>query len=112
MGFKGLGREAPTPLEDVKVLRLYLEQLASMPYLDGQEVTGVMPIGGSLVDVRHSLGRAYRGCWLVGQQYTPDAIYPLLPENARSGGTDITNFVTVVSPSAVVGDTSFKLWVY
>jgi hypothetical protein len=110
-GLRGLGQAAATALEDVKVLRKFVEQLPALAILNGQLVSGTIGAGSTFVRIRHSLDRAYQGGFVVGVS-VPEPVYVQTPAAALAGQTEIRTLVAVVTMVPVTADTTVSVWVF
>lgn len=106
-----LGRRTADTDDKVEVLRAYVEQLPKIPFLSGQSVSGTILTGKAVLLIRHTLKRPYEGAFIVGVS-VPQAVQVLTPDSATAGGDDITQFVVLVTGSAVSQDTDVNLWVF
>lgn len=77
--------------------RQVADQLNKIPVLDNQLIEDAV-VSGATLQVRHSLGRVYRGAFVAGQSDTSIVITPVHPsvasDPARSVELQVTGFAS------------------
>ena len=111
MTLRSLGQQAPTVEQDEVVLRKYLEQINKLNFINGNEVSAVIPAGQQAAIVPHALGRGYKGGVCTGVSFVVPAICQT-PQAAVDAGIDITKDVLLYITAVAGSDVTVTFWVY
>lgn len=112
MPLKTLARQSDFQEREIASLRDYVQQFSALELLNYQTVTGTITTGSAFVRIRHSLGRAYQAGIIAGASSSVTPVVVQTPEEARLGGTDITQYVCVLAALAVAADHKVTVLVY
>lgn len=89
----------------------FSDQLLRLPIVDGMLVEGSVVLGEATAQIRHGLGRPYRGGFIVGCTLpSPNFLFVRMPETATD--TDTSRFVLISSDTTFTNSADIRLWVF
>jgi hypothetical protein len=107
---KGLGRKGATVDLELECFRKYLDQFASILPLNGIVVSGTILNGATTATIRHSLGRAYQGGFVIGVSRSESVT--VRTRLGASATVDPSTTLIIQSRNAVTADTVVDVWVF